>query len=359
MTRRNNLYQSPRSKPATQNRDIVSNQPSTSEKPQDFGLFGGFQQITSAINNAIFGAHHQKPTNDGDTYNSGTPIKQTNQKFVTGGYSSKQAQQEALKKAMQESASKNPDAWSRAGASSATINAAVSGSYNPYRPYQAGQQAAVISSPAANISQSNKNAQNTTNAHPYGSITQNDYVISETQAGTSGGFNGNISIEGNTNVGLDAIRIPNLETYASGGIQTDTDTSATINQTQNKFSTDLPMNRQSFSKASEKISWKVGDHIHAAIPPTDPRWNMKQNLYQKATQAEDPLIEIQNNPQLKPSRQYMQQQGANVTQLETLDTFSGNYEKDHTLDSIKESKNMPYLLVAAAVAGFLFLRGRK
>ena len=41
---------------------------------------------------------------------------------------------------------------------------------------------------------------------------------------------------------------------------------------------------------------------------------------------QDPLIEIQNNPQLKPSEQYMQQKGANITPLMNYDSFNGNYQ---------------------------------
>ena len=96
------------------------------------------------------------------------------------------------------------------------------------------------------------------------------------QTGNTGGFNGNISIEGNTNVGLNAIRMPNLDRYTNQA-EPDPDHTSTINQTQNKFSTDLPMTRQAFSKASEQISWKVGSNIKAESPVTDPRWNMKQN----------------------------------------------------------------------------------
>ena len=178
------------------------------------------------------------------------------------------------------------------------------------------------------------------------------------QTGNTGGFNGNISIEGNTNVGLNAIRLPNLERYASGTTP-DPDNTSTINQTQNKFSTDLPMTRQAFSKASEKISWKVGDNVHAESPVTDPRWNMKQNLYQKAAQVDDTLILIQNNPQLKPEQQYMQQQGSNVTQLQPLDSFAGIFGNDSSMDKIKQSSFMPFILVGlAGVGAFMILRSR-
>ena len=85
---------------------------------------------------------------------------------------------------------------------------------------------------------------------------------------------------------------------------------------------------------------------------------MKQNLYQKAAQVDDTLILIQNNPQLKPEQQYMQQQGSNVTQLEPLDSFAGN--QDNTLDNIKQSSIMPFILVGfAGVGAFMILRSRR
>ena len=154
-------------------------------------------------------------------------------------------------------------------------------------------------------------------------------------------LNGNISIEGNTNVGLNA-------------------KSSRAGSRSYKFSTDLPMTRQAFSKASEQISWKVGSNIKAESPVTDPRWNMKQNLYQKAAQVDDTLILIQNNPQLKPEQQYMQQQGSNVTQLEPLDSFAGIFGQDNTLDNIKQSSMMPFVLVGLAGLGaFMVLRSRR
>ena len=185
--------------------------------------------------------------------------------------------------------------------------------------------------------------------------TLNPYTITNAQTGNTGGFNGNISIQGNTNVGLSAIRGSQINAIASGEQLSTTDNTNTINQTQNKFSTDLPMQRQAFSKAAKKVSWQVADHIHAAIPPTDPRWNMKQNLYQKALQSQDPLIEIQNNPQLKPSQQYMQQKGANITQLMNYDSFNGNYQGNE-IQGFKEFSMLPLVLLAAGVGAFIILR---
>jgi hypothetical protein len=165
-----------------------------------------------------------------------------------------------------------------------------------------------------------------------------------------------VIFQGNTNVGLSAIRGQQVNEIASGTVPM-TNTTNTINQTQNKFSTDLPSTRQEFSKASEKVGWKVANQIHAAIPPTDPRWNMKQNLYQKAMQAADPLIEIQNNPQLKPSDQYMQQKGANITPLLNYDAFNGIFQGNE-MQTTKESNFIPFI-VAAGLIGAYFILGRK
>ena len=76
------LYQSPRVKPQTQNRDVISEQPKTSEKPQNFGLFGGAHYEHGTLGSLIFGANNQTVTNDGDTYQSGEPVQQKNQKYV-------------------------------------------------------------------------------------------------------------------------------------------------------------------------------------------------------------------------------------------------------------------------------------
>ena len=176
------------------------------------------------------------------------------------------------------------------------------------------------------------------------------------QTGNTGGFNGNITIQGNTNVGMSAIRGQQNNAIASGTVP-HTNTTNTINQTQNKFSTDLPMQRQAFSKAAKKVSWQVADHVHAAIPPTDPRWNMKQNLYQKALQSQDPLIEIQNNPQLKPADQYMQQKGSNITPLLNYDAFNGIFNGNE-MQETKESNIMPFIIAAGAI-GAVFILGRK
>ena len=69
------------------------------------------------------------------------------------------------------------------------------------------------------------------------------------------------------------MRMPNLDRFASGS-EPDPNHTSTIHQTQNKFSTDLPMDRQAFSKANEPHYWKVGSNSKAASPVTDPRWNM-------------------------------------------------------------------------------------
>ena len=347
------LYQSPRAKPETMNKEIISKQPTTSEKPQNFGLNGGNQYSFGTLGSLIFGANNQIPTNDGDTYQSGEPIRQKNQKYVLTGYSEEQANL-AKQKALQSARARYSQAFTRQ-----SQREALTGVENPYLPYKQTQAATAISSPQANLSQRNVSMQVNTNAHPYGAITENDFILTSMQTGNTGGFNGNISIEGNTNVGLNAIRMPNLERYTNQ-IEPDPDHTSTINQTQNKFSTDLPMTRQAFSKASEQISWKVGSNIKAESPVTDPRWNMKQNLYQKAAQVDDTLILIQNNPQLKPEQQYMQQQGSNVTQLEPLDSFAGIFGQDNTLDNIKQSSIMPFILVGlAGVGAFMILRSRR
>ena len=290
----------------------------------------GFDPL-GLIRNWVFGATHQENRNQGNTYNN-NPVEQKNQKYVTTGYSGK------------------TQALGGTDQSLDTRNLRPNGIYHPYKT---GQPKGVTPNPTANIGQSNFNAQRNTNAHPM-NTTENPYTISVAQTGNTGGFNGNISIEGNTNVGLSAIRSPHINSIASG-TEPLTNTTNTINQTQNKFSTDLPMQRQAFSKAAGKVAWQVADHLHAAIPPTDPRWNMKQNLYQKAMQSEDPLIEIQNNPQLKPQQQYMKQKGANITQLMNYDSFNGNFQENH-LQDFKESSVIPFVLIAAGIGAFFILR---
>ena len=57
--------------------------------------------------------------------------------------------------------------------------------------------------------------------------------------GNTGGFNGNISIEGNTNVGLNAIRMPNLDRYSTNQAEPDPDHKSTINSISRYFQTDL------------------------------------------------------------------------------------------------------------------------
>jgi hypothetical protein len=290
----------------------------------------GFDPI-GLLRNWVFGTGGQENRNQGNTYNN-RPVEQKNQKYVTSGYSGKT---QALGGTDQELDTKE---------------LRPNGIYNPY---QIGQKKGVNANPTANIGQANFNAQKNTNAHPL-STTDNPYTISQEQTGATGGFNGNISTEGNTNVGLNAIRVPNLSGYNSG-TQPLVETTNTINQTQNKFSTDLPMQRQEFSKASKSVGWQVANKIHAAIPPTDPRWNMKQNLYQKAMQAEDPLIEIQNNPQLKPSQQFMQQKGSNITPLLNYDAFNSNYQGNE-MQNVKESVFIPFIVLAAGIGAYIVLR---
>ena len=284
------------------------------------------------LRNWVFGSSGQINQNQGNTYNN-TPVEQSNQKYVTTGYSGK------------------TQALGGTDQSLDTRSLRPNGIYNPYL---SGQKKSVTSDPTSNIGQVNFNAQRNTNAHPM-NTTINPYTITQAQTGNTGGFNGNISIQGNTNVGLSAIRGSQINAIASGEQLSTTDNTNTINQTQNKFSTDLPMQRQDFSIAAKKVSWQVADHVHAAVPPTDPRWNMKQNLYQKALQSQDPLIEIQNNPQLKPSQQYMQQKGANITQLMNFDAFNGNYQGNE-IQGFKESSMLPFFLIVGAIGAFIVLR---
>jgi len=291
----------------------------------------GFDPL-GLLRNWVFGSSGQLNQNQGNTYNN-TPVEQSNQKYVTTGYSGKSQALGGTEQALD------------------TRSLRPNGIYNPYL---SGQKKSATSDPTSNIGQVNFNAQRNTNAHPM-TTTINPYTITQAQTGNTGGFNGNISIQGNTNVGLSAIRGSQINAIASGEQLSTTDKTNTINQTQNKFSTDLPMQRQAFSKAAKKVSWQVADHVHAAIPPTDPRWNMKQNLYQKALQSEDPLIEIQNNPQLKPSQQYMQQKGANITQLMNFDAFNGDYQGNE-IQGFKESSMLPFVLLAAGVGVFLVMR---
>ena len=319
----------------TNGSDVISMQAGVPSKPAVSGnsTGRGFDPL-GLLRNWVFGATHQENQNQGNTYNN-NPLHQSNQKFVTTGYSGKT---QAL------------------GGTEQSLDNRKLRPAGIYNPYQIGQQGGVNANPTANIGQANFNAQRNTNAHPL-NTTDNPYTITSAQTGMTGGFNGNISTEGNTNVGLSAIRDQKVN-EAISGTQPLTNTTNTINQTQNSFSTDLPMQRQSFSKASKKVGWKVANKIHAAIPPTDPRWNMKQNLYQKAMQAEDPLIEIQNNPQLKPNQQYMQQKGSNITQLMNYDSFNGNFQ-ENIIQGVKESSMLPFLLIAAGVGVFIVMRGKK
>ena len=330
----NKLYHNPRVHPRPEGSTINNPQPTTTEKPQNYGNpTNTGAGVMGMLRNWFYGASYQENRNQGNTYNN-NPVEQNKQNYVVSGYSGKT---QAL------------------GGTSEELDTKSLRPNGIYNPYLTGQKAGVTADPNANIGQVNFNAQRNTNAHPL-STTSNPYEITVNQTGNTGGFNGNISIQGNTNVGMSAIRGQQNNAIASGTVPL-TNTTNTINQTQNKFSTDLPVSRQEFSSASKKVGWKVANKIHAAIPPTDPRWNMKQNLYQKAMQASDPLIEIQNNPQLKPSDQYMQQKGANITPLLNYDAFNGIFNGNE-MQETKESNYMPFIIAAGAI-GAVFILGRK
>jgi hypothetical protein len=331
----NKLYHNPNVHPRPEGSTINNPQPTTTEKPQNYGNpTNTGSDVMGTLRNWFFGSIHQENRNQGNTYNN-NPVEQKNQQYVVSGYSGKTQALGGTSEAQDPKQNLRPNAI--------------------YNPYLTGQKAGVTSSPNANLGQVNFNAQRNTNAHPM-ATTANPFTISQAQTGNTGGFNGNITIQGNTNVGLSAIRGQQVNEIASGTVPM-TNTTNTINQTQNKFSTDLPTTRQEFSKASQKVGWSVANKIHAAIPPTDPRWNMKQNLYQKAMQAADPLIEIQNNPQLKPSDQFMQQKGANITPLLNYDAFNGIYQGNE-MQTVKESSIIPYIIAAGAI-GAVFILGRK
>lgn len=333
-----NFYQNQKAQPAnirTNGSNTISIQANVPNKPAVSGITTSRGKDTiSLLKNWVFGTAGQINQNQGNTYNN-TPVEQKNQKYVTAGYSGKV---QALGGSDQSLDTKNlrPNAI--------------------YNPFKIGQKAGVTSSPTKNIGQLNFNSQWNTNANPLMN-TANPFVITQAQTGITGGFNGNITTIGNPNVVPSASKIPNVSVYASN-TQPLTGTTNTINQTQNKFSTDLPIQRQAFSAASEKVGWHVAEHIRAAIPSTDPRWNMRQKLYQKALQSEDPLIEIQNNPQLKPSQQYMQQQGSNITQLENYNAFTGNYT-ENLMQGIKENPMLPFGLIAVGIGAFFLLKGKK
>jgi len=331
----NKLYHNPNVHPRPEGSTINNPQPTTTEKPQNFGNpTNRGAGLTGLLRNWFYGSSHQENRNQGNTYNN-NPVEQKNQNFVVSGYSGKTQALGGTSEELDPNLSLRPNSI--------------------YNPYLTGQKQGVTSSPNANLGQVNFNAQGNTNAHPL-STTSNPFTISSAQTGNTGGFNGNISIQGNTNVGMSAIRGQQNNTIASGTVPL-TNSTNTINQTQNKFSTDLPVSRQEFSQASKKVGWKVANQIHAAIPPTDPRWNMKQNLYQKAMQAADPLIEIQNNPQLKPKQQFMQQKGSNITPLLNYDAFNGIFQGNE-MQTTKESNFMPFILAAGAI-GAVFILGRK
>jgi len=330
----NKLYHNPNVHPRPEGSTINNPQPTTTEKPQNYGNpTNTGAGVMGMLRNWFYGASYQENRNQGNTYNN-NPVEQNKQNYVVSGYSGKT---QAL------------------GGTSEELDTRSLRPNGIYNPYLTGQKAGVTADPNANIGQVNFNAQRNTNAHPL-STTSNPYEISAAQTGNTGGFNGNISIQGNTNVGMSAIRGQQNNAIASGTVPL-TNTTNTINQTQNKFSTDLPVSRQEFSSASKKVGWKVANKIHAAIPPTDPRWNMKQNLYQKAMQSADPLIEIQNNPQLKPKEQFMQQKGSNITPLLNYDAFNGIYNGNE-MQETKESNIMPFIIAAGAI-GAVFILGRK
>jgi hypothetical protein len=330
----NRLYHNPRVHPRPEGSTINNPQPTTTEKPQNYGNpTNTGAGVMGMLRNWFYGSSYQENRNQGNTYNN-NPVEQNKQNYVVSGYSGKT---QAL------------------GGTSEELDTRSLRPNGIYNPYLTGQKAGVTADPNANIGQVNFNAQRNTNAHPL-STTSNPYEISAAQTGNTGGFNGNISIQGNTNVGMSAIRGQQNNAIASGTVPL-TNTTNTINQTQNKFSTDLPVSRQEFSSASKKVGWKVANKIHAAIPPTDPRWNMKQNLYQKAMQSADPLIEIQNNPQLKPKEQFMQQKGSNITPLLNYDAFNGIFNGNE-MQETKESNIMPFIIAAGAI-GAVFILGRK
>jgi|TARA_R110002020_G_scaffold283203_3_gene498959 hypothetical protein len=330
----NKLYHNPNVHPRPEGSTIQSPQPTTTEKPQNYGNpTNTGAGIMGMLRNWFYGSSYQENRNQGNTYNN-NPLEQKKQNYVVSGYSGKT---QAL------------------GGTSEELDTRSLRPNGIYNPYLTGQKAGVTADPNANIGQVNFNAQRNTNAHPL-STTTNPYEITMAQTGNTGGFNGNITIQGNTNVGMSAIRGQQNNAIASGTVP-HTNTTNTINQTQNKFSTDLPVTRQEFSSASKKVGWKVANKIHAAIPPTDPRWNMKQNLYQKAMESADPLIEIQNNPQLKPADQYMQQKGSNITPLLNYDAFNGIFGGNEMQDT-KESNYMPFIIAAGAL-GAVFILGRK
>ncbi len=330
----NKLYHNPNVHPRPEGSTINNPQPTTTEKPQNYGNpTNTGAGVMGMLRNWFYGSSYQENRNQGNTYNN-NPVEQNKQNYVVSGYSGKT---QAL------------------GGTSEELDTRSLRPNGIYNPYLTGQKAGVTADPNANIGQVNFNAQRNTNAHPL-STTSNPYEISAAQTGNTGGFNGNISIQGNTNVGMSAIRGQQNNAIASGTVPL-TNTTNTINQTQNKFSTDLPVSRQEFSSASKKVGWKVANKIHAAIPPTDPRWNMKQNLYQKAMQASDPLIEIQNNPQLKPKEQFMQQKGSNITPLLNYDAFNGIFNGNE-MQETKESNIMPFIIAAGAI-GAVFILGRK
>ena len=127
----------------------ISKQPTTSEKPQNFGLNGGNQYAFGSLGSQIFGANNQTSTNDGNTYQE-NPIRQKNQKYVLTGYNPKNKQTLAKQKALQSARARYSQSFTRQ-----SQREALTGINNPYQPYKQTQAATAISSPQANLSQRN------------------------------------------------------------------------------------------------------------------------------------------------------------------------------------------------------------
>ena len=341
-----------------------SNKATPPSKPAQSGnsTSQGFNPI-EAIGSFIFGSNQQQNQNQGNTYNN-TPVEQKNQKYVVSGYSdktkyggfaSKEAQERALAAAMQKSASRFSGAWAKAGVPKHIISASIQ-----YKPYGAGQQGAVSnSSPNQNVGQANIHNQSSTNAQPIPETTDNPYIITNGQAGLVGGYNGNTNTVDNVNVvpsaqnaALSSLAGLYVNAELKDGAQT-----STINQTQNMYSSDLPLDRTDFSKAAETVSFQSHDTGNAMNPATDSRWNMNQGLYQKALQHEDPLIIMQQNPRINPNNQFMQQQGDNITPLNNYDAFLGNFQGNEA-QKFKESNLLYPVLLIAGVGAFIILRSK-
>jgi hypothetical protein len=216
--------------------------------------------------------------------------------------------------------------------------------YKPYAETQGGQ---LIVNANKNLSQASRAQQATAGALPswarqYQSLT--GYNL-------SGGFQGSLKTKDNPEVL--AVANPYTVDKTPQPVTTGAGMATTIDQNQNQYSTDLPMTREDFSAAAMDVQFRVADYIEANVPPTDPRWNMKQGLYQKAMMAADPMMEIQANPQLAPSQRYMQQLNDNIVQLPEYDAFGTKpvttpaNSFGTTLDKIKQSPYLPLILFGA------------